>query len=475
MSFAIEESLVDDETIQEWREKLWVLPTRNSHNIGNPRTKREKAGVRAITSVEIPRRGGTEVFIVVPMEFGRKLYPDVNDDRRHKRVRLRWKIKLLPHQVSIDRDCRDALETRRSCFLRLRPGTGKTFISCHLASLVGLLTVVLVKDSTLIQQWYKSIEESLSGARIFIVGGKNKDYPTGKPPADPNIYICLFTRWSKMDILLRIKVGLVIIDECHTFCNNSGVASILAFPFTMYTIGCSATPTRSRDGMSNIIDHIFGKKRINTTYVMKMKMIEFTTGFEAKRVDGHHGINWTKLYQSLINNPERNKLIVDLAQHLLDYGRKPMFVCNEKQHVELLAFMMTERGINCDYIHGNKKDYDDSDVLIGNYQKVGTGFDERTYCKNFKGKRINCVVAVVSIGNVEGVEQIFGRSFRSKKPLIVYLVDDDKTVIKHWKLCLNWVGRLEYDRTDKDVDEPVCEVKMCDIENVEDQLEEWYA
>lgn len=397
--------------------------------------------------------------VAMPYVFAKNMFDRTNDDFKHKSIRIKWDGTLRPNQKPIIKDIKNMLYNENVALLHLMPGTGKTCMSIYMITRIKLLTVIIVRDKTLLKQWIASIEKYTRRHNIVVVGDK------GWQNKKANIYICLHRRWDKLSTDIRSRVGLVIIDELHLFCNKTGVEAILAFPCAKHYIGCTATPTRSRSGLDTILDYMFGENRVTTEHNLNITMLKLETDFRSGCSD-----SWLEVYKGLIYKKRRNKKIVKLAALLVEYGHKPMLVTNEKEHVELLHSMLIEEEVNADYIHGDKPNYNDCDVLVGNMQKCGTGFDEESYCTDFGGKRIDVVILCCSIGNVEGLEQILGRSFRADHPIIIYLVDNEKMIVKHWNLAVKWAYSLN--DTKKDKTEDACNIIETDWDEIENVLPE---
>lgn len=75
---------------------------------------------------------------------------------------------------------------------------------------------------------------------------------------------------------------------------------------------------------------------------------------------------------------------------------------------------------------------------------VKVGFDEATFCKDFKGRKSDTLILAMSFagGSDEDeiglFEQIRGRVMRCEDPWIVYMVDSVKTIQKHFLDKREW-------------------------------------
>jgi len=79
--------------------------------------------------------------------------------------------------------------------------------------------------------------------------------------------------------------------------------------------------------------------------------------------------------------------------------------------------------------------------------KIGTGFDEATFCSDFKGRKSDMMILCGSTKDEGGLEQFTGRVFRAEFPTIIDLVDDNHICKNHWRVRKNWYyergGKIE--------------------------------
>lgn len=372
----------------------------------------------------------------------------ITEDRKYKRT-MSFKNEL---QESEFKQVIDILEKKRSVALTLRTGAGKTAVSLFCACHFKQFTVVLVHNSDHCTQWYNSVKTYTSAKPEIVTLNMNGICH------DTDILICLYTRWKIVPECVRNDVGLLIIDECDEYCNPTGVEAMLAFA-PLKTMGCTATFDRPGTGLETIMHSILGYSFVTREFDVKFSVNKICTGITGKRIDAKHtmGPDWLVLKQSLLYNPDRNNLIVDLVYIRLSEGKKIMIMCTEVDHVMILYELLSKRfsedtkkdalakSYTCDYLCGNKKSYKDSNVLIGGIKKCGRGFDEESFCDNWNGERINCMMLVDYINNETGLLQTIGRGFRSLDPIVDHFVDKDSTIEKQWKNCAKIYSKLGAD------------------------------
>ena len=296
---------------------------------------------------------------------------------------------------------------------------------------------MIIQNSTHIGQWKESYED-FSNCNIWCVG-EDKEIPENF-----DVIICLYTRVKKIDQQILDRVGLLIVDECDCFCNRTGIeAMLLVSP--KYVLMCTATYERD-DGLHKVIEYISGPdNRVISKDDLKFDVFRFSTGIKGIREKGWKGrLNFGKLLDSLLYNNERNQLIFDLVFHLLQEGEKIIIITARKKHARILSeFIMKifeENGLpyTSDYFTGDKKQYIDCDVLVGNWQMCGRGFDEEKYCPTFNGIRISSVIMACSFKSINPLYQSIGRGLRSRCPRVYQLVDKDSTIEGHWRGNRKW-------------------------------------
>jgi len=225
------------------------------------------------------------------------------------------------------------------------------------------------------------------------------------------------------------------------FYNRTGFDAILAFQPEI-ALGCTATPVDSGKGMDVAAYTIFGHNFVSSAFDVEINISKILTHIKGTREKAKHmkrGTDFTVLMQSLMYNDRRNQLILKLIKIRLSEGHKLLVITKEVKHTLILWEMLKAEGIDCDYLAGKKKNYNDCDVLIGIYQRCGIGFDEKAKCKNWGGVRINKVILTFGLRNPSLATQILGRSMRAKNPSMDHLVDDDPTIESQYQTIYDQV------------------------------------
>ena len=91
--------------------------------------------------------------------------------------------------------------------------------------------------------------------------------------------------------------------------------------------------------------------------------------------------------------------------------------------------MFDEKGAECSTLYGSDTSYEDANIIISTFSKIGEGFDEENMCDTWNGKRLEMLIIAIS---KKDIHQNAGRVFRSENPVLIYLVDDDKRIQNHY-------------------------------------------
>jgi superfamily II DNA or RNA helicase len=376
----------------------------------------------SVQGVDIMKSDKTEVRL--PFLYASNYCGTNNDGLNHAKVKMEFTGMIRDEQRPYINTAIDQLNKKRTTILNLRPGFGKTTMASAISSKVALLTVVIIFDSNLYKQWAKTYRERTT-AVVWCVGEE-------KAPPTVDVIICLWTRTKKIDKVLRDYVGFMIIDEAHEACNQSSVNAILDFT-PKYILGATATFERV-DEMHKCMEMFMGTEKVDSDYKVPFTVTRYETGIKGVRQKKNGVTDWPTLNQSLLYNEQRNIIAIQVIKRALAIGRKILVFTTEVEHVKIIHKMLQDGGIcSCDWLAGDKKSYKNGQVLVGNIQKCGTGFDEEMFCDDFDGIRIDTVILLGSFRNIALLYQVCGRAFRAANPWVIDFVDDDSTIQSQYK------------------------------------------
>lgn len=340
---------------------------------------------------------------------------------------INFKGSLRDYQIPIEEKAWSQMEQYYTTTLGLYPGAGKTILGAKLASRLNLITVILVHRDILTIQW-KSTFESFTDASIWIVGEKD-------PPPACNVIICMDTRWDKIPEEVRKLVGFLIIDEAHAFCTPEKIGCLLAFQ-PMYVIIESGSLERD-DEMHIMMQLIVGKHGVFRESDIPFSVMKIITNTKPIRKNNRYGkVDWPSLISNTLMDPRRNSIITNLTVTNLKY--KIIILTATVNHVMIIHDSLKALSVSCDYLCGNKKTYIDSNVLVGTFSKIGTGFDPATSCATYDGRPFELLILASSIKKYSMLVQNIGRVFRSEYPIVMHLVDNDSIFISHWYKASSW-------------------------------------
>ena len=315
-------------------------------------------------------------------------------------------------------------------------GSGKTAMAIKMTAdlskfqTVGVNLVIMTMTS-LLPQWRDSIKQ-FTDAIPYIV-----DSPKFQPPINCNFLITTPGMIIHIPEIWRYQIGVLIIDEAHTMCSTSRVNSLL-YTQPKYVIACTATFERDNE-MHKMIETITGPDRLELLSKNPFKVYKINTGCNMPIPQNKFGENdWNQLINMLANDEYRNNLILEFVK-MYHTKHKMLVFTLRKEHAKFLNNKTIEMGIKSDFMVGNKKNYNDSNVLYGSIQKLGTGFDEKMKCLDFNGIRIDYLFLTFSIKSLPTLKQVSGRvTSRAEYPNIGYLVDDNHISEGHFKKGAAW-------------------------------------
>lgn len=371
----------------------------------------------------------------LPLAMARSLGWD--NDKDYPLTDAKFTGTLLDKQKPVVEEAINQLTEQGSTLLHLPTGFGKTVIASYLACQTRLVTLVLITFTTLIPSWQETFLQ-FTNIRPWIVGDKWEGEILRNQSEGPQVLICMEERCDKIPPSLVEKIGLVIVDECHTFYTTTRVKALL-YCQPRYVIACSATPYKDvkSKGGDDMIVALVGLSKVYRPLEVSFGVTRITTGIVPKITLNKKGVpDWSSINKSLANHEGRNTLILETVKANPNW--KTLILVWLADHALLLTDLFQREGISVAVMARNAKKYSDSQVLIGTIGKLGTGFDEKMACPDFQGVRINLLILAGSTKSPQLLAQLCGRAFRSEMPHIVDIVDNHGALEKHWRKRLKW-------------------------------------
>lgn len=312
--------------------------------------------------------------------------------------------------------------------------THNTYEAIRIAQACRLKCGILAHRGILFDQWMDSFTK-FTDAKGQMVGTDG----VLDPEADYYVFNIAYVhkKWDKKLQtwvpkklgIYKGDIGLLIVDEAHMACAAEMSRALLYFnPRLMLAL--TATPVR-KDGMDKVLELYFGaydKTRIIRIATDPFTVYRLPTGIKPAFTRNSFGKkDWNSVITSLVENEDRNKLIVDLIKKFHDFNI--IVLTKRKSHCNLLSKMLTHLEITNTVMVGTSKTYDNTArVLLSTYSKLGVGFDDT---------RLNMLIVACSVTEVE---QYAGRlrDAVGKKRVIIDLVDEDSNCLSHWQERRKW-------------------------------------
>jgi len=270
---------------------------------------------------------------------------------------------------------------------------GKTVVAAWLIAQRGVNTLVLVHRRQLQHQWIERLSTFLGvPARTIgrIGGGRTK--PTCLLDV---AVIQSLVRSGLVDDLVS-NYGHLIVDECHHLSAQS-FEQVARQAKAKFVTGLSATVTR-KDGQHPIIFMECGPARYRVsvrhgvaTHPFEHRVVVRPTGFRPLRpADPDVRVQFHKLYEELIADEERNRLICQDVIQTVREGRSPLVLTERNEHLDSLTKQLISEVPQLIVLRGGmrKKELDaiqarlaaapseEARLLLATGRYVGEGFDD---------------------------------------------------------------------------------------------------
>jgi superfamily II DNA or RNA helicase/very-short-patch-repair endonuclease len=286
-----------------------------------------------------------------------------------------------------------AMLTHDTGVLAATTAFGKTVVAAWLIAKRGVNTLVLVHRRQLQQQWIERLSTFL-GMPVRAIGriGGGRKKPTGLLDV---AVIQSMVRNGVVDDLVG-NYGHLVVDECHHLSAQS-FEQVARQAKGKFVTGLSATVTR-KDGHHAIIFMQCGPVRYRVSakqraaaHPFEHTVIVRPTGFRPLRpANPNVRIQFHGLYEELIADEERNRLICQEVIQALQDGRSPLVLTERNEHLEFLANQLAPEVQQLIVLRGGmrKKELDAisarlaaipagvARVLLATGRYVGEGFDD---------------------------------------------------------------------------------------------------
>lgn len=356
----------------------------------------------------------------LPFYFGNKILKR-KIENYEKLEHIQFCKTLKDDQIDVVNESMNILNKHGGLILNLCCGFGKTVISSYIACNLKIKTVVIFPLKCLNNSWLETFKNFTN----YKILSTDKKYT--------------INQFNDADVILSMpshiknfpnkNIDLLIVDEAHMLCTENYKNMILQI-ITKRVILCTATLERPDEshmlllsivGNDNIITRTSSKPFI--VYIYKSN---WSTEIKKKSsfIDGRRKmtIDYNALMDDMENSESRNKYIIDVIIKYID-KHKILILTKRSNHVDYLYDKLKNYTESIDTYYGNKQKYKDSNILIGTYSKISTGFDEIG-----ASKRIDLVVFAMPMLNIQ---QSHGRGLRSDFPYYIEFLDNISLLKTH--------------------------------------------
>lgn len=322
--------------------------------------------------------------------------------------------------------------------------THNTFMALNILSELKSKTLIIVNKIPLMRQWESEINQFLPNAEVGFIQGQKKVVVE-----DKDIVLAMLQSLARIDYpqTLFQDFQCLVLDECHNV-SSRVFSQVLNKICCKYTIGLSATPTRS-DGCEYIFKYHLGDivykssvKRKGLAPILNILKIDSSDYKEiviSNKVSGQSQIQFTSMLSELVQMPKRNILIIEIIKDLIiKENRKILVLSDRRNHLQTLVNIL-DNDFNVSFTYGlflgrmKMSELERSkacQVIFASFSAFGEGVSEKdldtlilTTPKKFIGHLKNMTK------NESGkLEQIVGRIFRKdhteKHPLIIDFFDN---------------------------------------------------
>lgn len=366
-------------------------------------------------------RGCLEDIFYLMNEYGIKV--DMKDERTQgRKVKFKFYGSLNKEQQIASRKI-----LKNEMGVVVAPsGVGKTVLGIYAIAKRKTNTLILIHRKPLMEQWQVQLASFLS-IDLKDIG----QIGAGKNKANGLLDIAMIQSMERKGVVDdRIAdYGFVIVDECHHISAVS-FERVLMEAKAKYILGLTATPYR-RDGHQPIIHMQCGpicyqrKQKDVIQQISKYLIIPRLTKFVCEW-SGESNIY--DLWPKLINDKERNELIVNDIVKVAGEGRFPIVLTERRKHLKLLEGMLQGKIEYLAVLYGGLRAREHREILkelrncpdgkkkailaIGSY--IGEGFNE---------PRLDTLFITMPISFKGKVVQYAGRlhrSYHGKEEIRIY-------------------------------------------------------
>lgn len=241
------------------------------------------------------------------------------------------------------------LDGTSGCILKMKAGSGKTFVATEMIKRVSKKTLIVVPNTYLLTQWTDVLTKELTCSVGCYYGVEKRD---------GDVVVAIIN--STLSDVFKINdneltpsdyyndFGFAIFDECHMYCSGE-FKKVFKRATTRKVLGLSATPDIKIDqshmisiaSLGQIIDadNIKGFNKSNITFKASVIKVEYSCN-DDQDVNVINPltqqVNTSAIINNFVNDPFRNALIVNKAVELFKLGKETFIFSDRRRHLEIL-------------------------------------------------------------------------------------------------------------------------------------------
>lgn len=308
------------------------------------------------------------------------------------------------------------------------PAFGKTVVAAWLIARRQVNTLILVHTRQLMDQWIDRLEKFLRPQ-----GGTIGQFGAGRKLATGQIDVGILqslVKQGEIDAMVG-NYGQIIVDECHHISARS-FEQVVRAARARYVTGFSATVER-KDGHHPIIfmqcgpvRHLVSVKRLQASdQIARLLRVRRTEFLLPDKLTQLKSLTIHDVYESLICDEKRNRMIVADALLSINSGRCPLVLTERREHLESLARLFEPEVSNLIILKGGMSQkqrkaavsnlhQDGARLVLATGRYLGEGFDD---------ERLDTLLLAMPISWKGTLAQYAGRLNRArqdKHDMIIY-------------------------------------------------------
>jgi len=374
--------------------------------------------------------------------FPRYSYP-CNERVKYKYDNINFKTHIIPRNNEQQRAI-DYMINEESCLIKCIPGFGKTVVTIAALSKIGLKTLIVADQLSLLEQWTERFLQHSDINEDDIVRLTDKFNFDGKIILTTVQF--LYSKVKRVeninDIMKESGIGVVVFDEVHTIIGPEKFTDICQVIYAKKLIGLSATPWKN-DIHKKVItgwlsDKIFIQSRYDITPLVipirfKSKISKRKQFYFINKKNGD--VIRTRYYRSLLKNTGYIDMVSNIIYRLYIKERNILAL----SYWNRLSEEIRDRLINVYKINENDISFFiggctikelEKRIILSNYQMCYKGLDKPI---------LDTLLFLTYVQSPTYIEQSVGRILRFHKdknePYVIEFIDESfNTLIDKWNV-----------------------------------------